>query len=268
MAKDVVTVSDAAFQRALIELSFHTRKEFSDVVKRQGRLLAVQLARFTQPYQGSSSADGNYTGDTDKIMGEKAVRRDLYRLFAPPFVAFAQIRDTDREVAKAFWRAIEDAEWLEAERLVRQAGGRWRNVPVGRFDRNIHKTARNRRGNVSRHVPAQIVTNPKAFSQYAEKKVKLVGLAKGGWAAAAKQVGGMRGLPRWVTRHARSDIGNATDNSRDSNNPHVILRNTVPYIGQVCSQDTVALALRVQKQKMLAHINRVINDGIDRNKLR
>lgn len=182
----LVTFSDGGFRNALVQLAEVTRKDFSEIVRRQGRLLAIQLARVTQPFGGGGNNEsGNYVGEGDRIAGEKATRRDIYKLYAPPYIAFQQIRDTDFQAAQAFWRAIQDSDWTECERIVREAGGRWRNVPVGRFDAGLHRRNRNRQGRISRHVPAQIVTNPKALSTYAEKKVKLVGLAKGGCAAAA-----------------------------------------------------------------------------------
>jgi hypothetical protein len=261
----LVTVSDSAMQRALYDLARITKKEFSVVVRREARLIAVQLARVTHPYggsEGNSNPEGGYSGTSDRMMGEAAVRRDISRLYAPAFVAFQQIRDNNPEAAKAFWKAFQDNNWKEAERIVRESGGRWRNVPVERFDKSLHKKNRNRQGRVSRHVPAQIITNPKAMNAYREKEVKLVGFAKGGWAAAARGIGGMRGIPQWVTRHSKAGMGNAVDNSNNSDNPHVLITNSVPYISKVCPQSARDMALRIQRNKMFKHIEKVVSNSI------
>ena len=240
---------DRLFHEALLRFARQSKKEWSVVVKQVARLMCVNLAFQTQPFGGDKGA---------KLVGEKAVTRDLAKVFADLPATFESLQLKAQAMADAFWKAAKKKDWTEARRILRSSGTMWRNVEISPFDAKYHIANRDRRGRVKRHVPAQIVTDNKKLAEYRRRKVKMVGFAKAGWAAAAESLSGnTRGIPQFVTRHKQRAPGRAVDNSESKNDPHVSLHNDVGYIGVACPPQQIARALQYQRQKFLAHTRKV-----------
>lgn len=258
MAADIdFEVVDRSVQQALRILADTTKKSYPQVVKSNGRLIGVNLAYQTQPFGDDSSA---------KEKGEKAVQRDLKKVFADAPRTYLMLREFDEEMAKAFYKAMLQKNWPEAQRILRSSATSWRNVEVSPFDETLHKKSRNSRGGVSRHVPAQVVTSgARKLDAYTRKKVRLVGWGKAGWAAATMKLSGnTRGIPQFVTRHKNNAPGAARDLTNNPDNPHVILTNNVKYVDTICSQTQIAAALSIQRDKMLAHVDKVTKAAADK----
>jgi hypothetical protein len=247
MAKELdFSVEDALYQRALRDLQRVSKTTWADVLKKEARLMAVSLAFQTQPFGDSNAA---------KLIGEKAVTRDLAAVYADAPRTFAVIRQKDENAAKGFYKAMLQGDWKEARRILAASGSRWRNVEIEPFDAAIHRHSRDRRGRVKRHTPGQIVTNFKKADAYKKQKIRMVGFAKAGWASAASGLSGnTRGIPGFVTRHKNKAPGRAIDNTNKLIDPHVELQNNVRYIRSACPPAQRAAALKIQREKLYAHI--------------
>lgn len=244
-------VEDAKFQRALRDLSDAKGKPYGEVIKSNARLIGVNLAFQTQPFGKDAGA---------KQKGEKAVRRDIAKVFADAPRTYELLKATDAEMADAWYSAMKKRDWVEAKRILEASKTRWRNVEISPFDSTLHGKSRNNRGRVNRHVPAQIVsTGATKLRAHTAKKVRMVGFAKAGWATAVSRLtGNTRGIPQFVTRHKSDAKGTARDMSGNANNPHVTLGNDVPYINTACPPQQIAQALAMQREKMIASIDKVL----------
>jgi hypothetical protein len=126
---------------------------------------------------------------------------------------------------------------------------------VGRFDGG-QEHARSRHG-ARRKVPSNTftklaVTNPQAARSYVKQISQRVGTAKAGWASCAQQLGGWRGIPGWVTRHARKgNLGNVYDATGGSgSSQYVRMTNNVPWIDKCLNPGQIQRALDIQRGKM------------------
>jgi hypothetical protein len=241
---------------ALHLLARETGKDFGEIVRKESRIVAVCFAIGTQPFSGSEgnfkSDNPTYTGAADRLLGEQAVLRDVGFVYRTIDQVYAQIQTQSKNqfgggerAAKLFYACVMNGEMQWATQLLRRLNIFDSAAPLGKFDKGAaHQQRRNQRGRVGGGKRASIIiTDPKKLVTYVKKIQRRVGFAKGGWAAAARQIGGTRGMPQWVTRHKNAP-GSATDNSRSSNNPHVILHNRVSYINAVFSAKDEAIALR------------------------
>ncbi|MGA3170365.1 MAG: hypothetical protein ABSE62_05070 [Chthoniobacteraceae bacterium] len=249
----------ARFDAALHQLARETGKSFGAVVRQNARLICVNLAMQTQPFGLNQQA---------KKKGEGAIHRDLVGgrgaawegIFMPlsPWI-----------VANVFEGMNADRLWVTAkgdvfgmEKFLFKPDASFGEMSAHhqkyRDSRGRVTTAGKRTRDIGRwKFIDKMGVKRRNFVSYFMKVRKRVGIAKGGWAAAAAAVGGTRGMPAWVTGHKSTRAGGATDNSGSINNPHVILHNHVPYINRVLSQVEVAEALRYQRQKMeisIAHV--------------
>ncbi len=204
-------------------------RTLESLVKQEARGLAVELARNTRPFGFSEAA---------KQRGEKAVAKDIGKVFALPSDAFEKTKLADPVAADRFWANIQNRRFSRAEKTLQSSNSQWKDLSVGRLDPALHKW-----GQLGAAKPKQIVTSPKARDAYIAKIQKRVGFAKGAWINAAKAIGGrVRGSVQWVTRHKQSP-GNAT--VKTGTKPSVTLINSLDYIDQVTTATGIDLALQV-----------------------
>jgi hypothetical protein len=219
-----------------------------------------------QPWAGKEgnfaamkSGSLKYNGLEDRKLGEGAVRRDIGRCYAMPSQFYPIVRaaaggEEGKHLADKFYALCQAGNIGGAEKLLRALHI---HAEVIRFDDGArHQQARNGRGRVGRGASRAIVINPKAMLKYRAKIERRVGMAKGGFAGAADALGGMRGLPQWVTRHKGG--GRADDFTGRADDPHAVLHNDVPWIDQVLNQSGAQLAVNITEGKMLTQIRYVV----------
>jgi hypothetical protein len=232
-------------------------RTLESLIKQEARGLAVELARNTRPFGFSEAA---------KKRGEKAVAKDINKVFALPSDAFEKTKLADPAAADRFWANIQNRRFSKAEKVLQSSNSSWKELSVGRLDPKFHPQSRNARGIVSRKKPAQIVTSQKARDTYIAKIQKRVGFAKGSWINAAKALGGrVRGATQWASRH-KSAPGSAT--IKTGAKPSVTLINKLDYIDQVTTTTGINLALQVAAGKLrraLATSLKKINDRANRS---
>lgn len=88
---------------------------------------------------------------------------------------------------------------------------------------------------------------------YINKIIKRVGTAKAGWASCAQQLGGWRGIPGWVTRHAgKAVLGNVYDATGGQGSQQFVrMTNRVPWIDKCLNAGQIRRALDIQRGKMV-----------------
>jgi hypothetical protein len=241
---------------ALKELARVTGKDLGEIVKQNARLLAWNLAISSQPWK---SKEGNfrtnkrgetfYNGKADRVMGEAAVMRDIGKVFQSAQVVFDEIRRQDEALAKAFYRAIKLGDQGEAQRLLRSSTSEFKDASVEPFSKPAHQSLRSK-GTVKQRTPNIVALDWRAVNAYAKERTKLVGFAKSGFVAAGEQLGKVRNVPAWIKRN--KGPGKATASS--GINSTATVESLVNYASDVLPDDSLRYALRIQIEKMLAHI--------------
>jgi hypothetical protein len=221
-----------------------------DVVNSGARVMATQMARTAQPFG---------TGESARIKGERAVIRDIARVYATPGRAYADI--TNFRGKAAFWKAIKAKDFSVAELLLQEFGKELAGVPVRSFDGGAaHTNARNPRGRVNQRRPTMIVTNRNALDSYRAQEIKRVGTGKGGFADIVRRLGtAPRGLrtegditANWITRNGRG-FGAAYLGGNDKN-PSIRIQNRLPYATNILSGTALSEAKFIARQRMIANL--------------
>jgi hypothetical protein len=241
---------------ALKELARVTGKDIGEIVKQNARLLAWNLAISTQPWK---SKEGNfrsnkrgetfYTGKADRLVGQAAVMRDVGRVFQSAQVVFDEISKQDEALAKAFYKAIKLGNVNDAEKLLRASNSQFKGASIEAFTKSAHQQLRIN-GKVKQRRPNIIALDWKPVAAYAKERAKLVGFAKSGFVAAGNQLGRVRNVPTWI----KGNKGPGKGAANSGFNATATVESLVRYASDVIPDDSVKYALRIQIEKMLAHI--------------
>lgn len=190
--------SEAELSRSIQKLADVCNESALDVMKSQGRLLCTDFAYWTNP-RGKSPHDGRAHRDH--------IKRWIEFIYRTPQQAFNAIKfDANKGVAIAFLKHWKRRKYQECERLLNQhssGGFRWR---VGPFDGGtIHKQHAK-----SSRLHTVIVLTPgqrSARNAYIRKVTRRSGFAKSGFASAAADLGGTRGIPSWARKNTGPGSG-------------------------------------------------------------
>lgn len=248
--KVTAEVELGGFNRAMEEYEKAVNKSWPEILRQQGRLLAVNLATETQPW-GSS-------GEAQRV-GKNAVLRDVGRVFAASNGMYERLKEKSLQVARAYWSCMNVGRQDRAERIL-QANG-IDAVHAKKPDPSLHIARRDKRGHVrakKNQFPAAIIFEARKITTYANQVARRVGTGKAGWAQCAEELGGARGIPQWAKKNRSSSVGGVEDKSSSFNNPSITIENRVRYIANLCSKSAISRAVRIQREKMEKHIERVL----------
>ena len=249
------TVTEDATQ-TIQRLALDLKLDIAVVLKRLGRLEAVSFARSTQPYTKGGDEEGSSANYAESLaQGKGAVDRDIRRLFKTGGSVYAEIRATgDKPLASAFYIAYQGNKLKGkkgAEALMQKSTTKFKTLTIERkINADLHKQSRDGRGRVARNrLPKQVLAGDKTLETYIAKKQKMVGLAKSGWASAAREMGGARGIPSWAKRW--TNTGSATDKTGNGNMQSVIIESKVKYASQALPDGEEAQALRIAAGRLV-----------------
>lgn len=213
------------------------KRTLPQMMRAAGRLIAVSLATSTAPYGLGTDA---------RKRGEAATERDILRVYATPGRVYKSFGD--KRKGDAFIAALQRRNYNQAQALVNAYSSSYRGVPIMPFDGGkAHRAARKRGRVPANQRPLMIVQTTRSLIAYGQTEISHVGQAKGGWAGGATALGGARGLPQWVTRHAS---GGAYENYT-AGNYRVRIENNVEYAQDVLSPSAKQLAIDIGIQRYL-----------------
>jgi hypothetical protein len=166
--------------RNLREFPAKVQREHASVLKQEARALAVEYGRATVPGPGFGEAALNKFAER--------VERDVRRVFAsraqPHRVYDLMLRHAP-ELAAAYWAKMKRGDTRGMNAILRRA-----NLPAGIDPGDLKRARTGRKGRVPKNAdPASLAPEPQVRS-LAKRQRALVGLAKAGWYAAAKGLGG------------------------------------------------------------------------------
>jgi hypothetical protein len=197
----------------------------------------VSLATSAQPYGLDEGA---------RKAGEVATASDIRRCYATPGQVFEAFPDKFK--AASFWKAIKAGNFAGAQKIMQRFCPRFHNKEIKPFDDGAaHRANRNNRGRVSKNQePVFVVQTTRDLNAYVQDEVDRVGEGKAGWGACAKALGGARGLPQWVTRHAgKLSLGLVEENQSNPQRPFIRMTNQVPYAKNILTETDKQVALRI-----------------------
>jgi hypothetical protein len=240
MAFSARTFNTAPTRAKLANRSRGFATSIEEELERAGRLISVSLATSAQP-RGLDGA---------RAKGEGATAGDIRRCYATASNVFETFPD-DRQAAR-FWRAIKTGNFGLAQSIMHVHCPKFANKEIKPFDGGAgHRGVRNNRGRVSKkQEPLFVVQTPRNLSAYIKSEVARVGKGKGGWAACAKILGGTRGIPQWVTRHAGKIAGGFVGKNYSGNIKTVRLENQVSYAQNLLTPGDKAQAVKIGIDRM------------------
>lgn len=266
-----LTVDASKLQKALKAFIGNTKAEASKEMRIQARMLCVSLANSTQPFGDDNKA---------KIIGEKAVTRDIDRVYKTGSTAVREIAALPLPRGKTATQNAKQAAAALAGLLGGKGKGKGKqktktgeaqnlldrirykpyvNTRIGVFDQGqAHNKARfGRRKSVPKNqFVSQVVTKDSQLTKYFKEKRGNVGIAKSGWAVCAGLLGGFKDIPKWVYRHTGG--GRVNDQSGKGlgivSKPFIQMTNTIPWINAVISTATIQKSIDIQIRKMIKRL--------------
>lgn len=215
------------------------QRSIPQLLRQASRLIAVSAATQAQPFGIDDKAEA---------VGQVATNRDIYRVYATPGKAFEDI--TNSGAANGFWKAVKSSAWDRAAKILNREGNRLKSTVIGDFDGGSqHRQLRNSQGRISPNQRAvMVVKNPSALKTYVTSEMAKVGQGKGGWASCARALGGVRGLPRWITKH--NSPASVSENYT-SQNMRISMINQVPYASSLMTPGQKAEAVQIAMDRLL-----------------
>jgi hypothetical protein len=248
-------------------LRFYKTKTPAQVLRAQARLMAVNLAFQTQPFGGSKAIGGQQ--ESAKSLGEGTVARDIRKVIKTPADVYDKIEKQAIGAGRAFYAMIKKGDFdLARNLLVRLRISGLLQAQIGSMSGNFHKQALKpipKRPRMEKRQEPLLITDEKAkLKAYVKEVQKKVGIAKGGWAACAMQLGGTRGrmetnvpgmqqqaVPAWVKRHAgKRAAGTVVDQADNFMTGRINMINHVPWVSNCLSDQQAQQAIDIQAEKM------------------
>ncbi len=225
------------------ERGWTLKNSLPGLMRQQGRLTAVSLAFQAQPFG---------IDDKAQALGQVATNRDIYKVYATPGKAYADISDPKKQAA--FWSCMKKGLWDRAQKIISTAGKALKFSPILPFDGGTaHQSLRNNRGRITgAQKPVMIVQDPKRVEAYVKKEVAKVGTGKSGWASCARALGGVAGIPGWITRH--NAPATVVENYGDGTEVEIVLTNQVPYASEILTGPQKSEAIDIANDKLLKSI--------------
>jgi hypothetical protein len=259
------------FRRALGEL--YRGRGLAVGLRKEARLVAVNLAFQTQPFGGSKAITAG--GDSGLKQGEGTVERDIRKVIKVPQDLFGEIQAQSDGAARGFVFLMKKRRYQEARELLDRLNiGTLTSARVGPMDGSLHRKAQRpipARPRIPRKQPPVLITDDASqLRSYVKKVQKNVGIAKAGWASCAQQLGGTAGrmtsatgqqqaVPAWVKRHAGGKgSGTVIDQSEKLLNATVRMINHVPWVSKCLTDKQAQVALDIQREKMLKRLEIIL----------
>lgn len=227
--------------RAIQKLADASGSTVKEVLPSQMRLFATDLAMNTKPI-------GKDSGGQKK--GQAEVEKRILSIYMTVGAAVEALRKSDEKSAHALIRMIRQKKFSEAGGMLsRLLGG---SISVGPFDGGeLHKSQA-----FSRRISKRrVVTDFPKVNAYIREKKKLVGYAKGGFATAARQLGGVRGIPGYATRQNSPGAGSV---SGDGKTLTVTMTNDVRHIREALDAGGEARATAFRTKQINSVLERMM----------
>lgn len=237
---------EARFRAAIQKLVALSDTPVKDILAQQGRLFVVDAARFTERYGNTAAAGRQHKID---------VRKTLNFIYMRPLNVAKMISKAAGEATgRRFSNYIRRRNVASAQALVDKfLGGSGYTIEVGMWDGGaLHKSMLTQAG-YKRRLVVMDYTN---VGKYIRKKVANVGAVKAGWAKAAEQLGGSRGIPAYAKKGHRTRGTGKVEGTGDkctltiTNHSRYVLENTTaPKLWKLRTKNIEKVVERMVKRE-------------------
>lgn len=222
--------------------------EIPKAVLINGRLLAKELARRTQPFGTKNEA------------GKQRVENDIGKVIKDDAHLSKMIDKVESDTIKQKLRSLLTRKNYRAIKEIFQNIGflnKYDDMEIVSSFRAHHQNARNARTGRTKSPGTLLIRNGNLES-YIEETASRVGISKAGWAVAADAlpptVANRRSsydFPSWVKANMEKASGSAEDNTGNIAEPSVKLTNSTPWIDRICpiSEQMGAISVVVARMK-------------------
>lgn len=234
------TRDELRFQKSIQKLVALSDEPVEDIMRAQGRLFAVDAALFTQRAGNTAAAGREHKAN---------VKSTILSIYIRP-TSMAKVISTKagEKAGKRFSNYIRRRDATKAQamvdRFVPSLDGY--RVEVGMFDGGKRHKQRVRRG---AKVIRLVVMDWRSVTAYLRKAVARVGEAKSGWAKAAEQLGGTRGIPAYAKKKTHKTKGRGSVTGRGGK-AVLIVENKSRYVFSNTSLGAI-FKLRIKKIEKL-----------------
>ncbi|MEM6884776.1 MAG: hypothetical protein AAF571_07060 [Verrucomicrobiota bacterium] len=220
-------------------------KSAGALLREQGVGLAKTLIIETQPFG---------KGARPRKQGKGAIERDVRRAIASKSTGYALVAQKLGEgPAKRFYQLLENGDFKAAEAVLAKVGLS-KAVIDQTADLKYHAAARIR-GRVKRGDVRQVVRRTPSVKKAVNQVGGRSGWAKAGWYQAGSDLGPVRGVAKWISKHRAPGRGRDMTRKRK---PHVLLENRVPYIKKILPSSRVRAAERLALEKFIKRMRFVV----------
>jgi hypothetical protein len=192
-------------------------KTSREVLREELRTIVGEVVATTPPFSRHSLLESELA---QRMAGERALLRDIRRVFRPVQTLRAWRRPTNPDARAALEKAVNAGDTSTVAAIL----GFDPQRVIERARPELHESARDNQGHVPESMRWFVVLDEGSVRDYQRLMLERVGKAKAGWETAAKALG-VR-LPQWVERH--STPGTFKE-SKDPNELGFSISNGVSY---------------------------------------
>ena len=237
MKMELSPASQNELNRAIKALADISGKTIQREIPKQARLFCVDLAHNTKP-----EGKGN-KGNIKMIEGR--IESKIKSVYLALSSARAIMKKADKKQYAAFNRLVRGFQYTQATKLFNEHSGHGVSISrFGTFDGGqLHKSQR-----FGKSVKlGMIVTDYASVRKYILEIKKLIRFGKGGFATAAKQLGGTRGIPNHRSKQKAPGSGQVRGDGKEIT---VIITNNVRYIRQALEVSSEQKAIAFRKRQV------------------
>lgn len=231
----------ARLNQNLNRLAEGTGKTLKEVLPSQMRLLATDLAAVTSP-------KGKGTQDNQKAMENVKIR--ISEIYPPIGKIVNLLKKRSEGIAGSFAGYMTRRQTTKAQKILDQYLPEL-NIRIGPFDGGFLHNAQREQKKITKRL---LVAGYSRVTAYANKAARRVGFAKGGFATASKQLGGVRGIPGFATRQKSPGGGTVTG---DGKTLSVTMTNGVDYLRNALNSGDESRAVSHRAKQVSALLQRI-----------
>ena len=242
---DFSTKSAADLDRAIQKLADASGEVVKDTLTKQARLLCVDFAANTRPLE---------KGATAKKKGEENIEKRIMGIYLPVGVAYEILETHKKGYGAAFLSMVKKGQLSEAAGYLSRYSRK--KFEVGNFDGGKLHKEQAFKGRTTRRM---VVLDFPSVKRYMAEVKRHVGYAKGGFATAARHLGGTRGIPGFASRQPAPGRGSVEGDGRML---IVTVENDVKYIREALPKDREANALDFRRKQIESVLKRMMDRKI------
>jgi hypothetical protein len=227
--------------REMNRLAEQTGKTLKEVLIPQARLFCADLAFWTRPM-------GKGSGDNKENMEKVHIR--IQQVYPPVGRIVNLLKSKNEGVAGKFAGLITARQYAKAKAITDRYLPDL-NLAIGAFDGGQLHRAQSEQKKVTRRL---LVPGYTRVTAYANQTARKVGFAKGGFATAARQLGGVRGIPGFATRQKAPGKGTVTG---DGKTLTVTIENHVKYLQKAFVQGGEDYAESYREKQVTSLLKRI-----------